>query len=494
MTAPAIRAVLKRPFPEQLAFLRQRLKTQVPTAQWDDIWKSQHDRAFMVAGAFKAQLLADLAAAVEQSIASGGTIEEFRKAFDATVAQNGWAYTGERNWRTRVIYRTNAATSYAAGRLAQLRDGGFALWMYKHGGSAEPRPEHLAWDGLVLPSDHPFWATHSPPNDWGCSCRIVGVRDASVARDLGGNPSKQLPDDWDAIDTRTGEPVGVGKGWGYQPGATVTLQQQILDTAAKLPEQLATALVQSIQSVAPTLTSVDDFVAHGRGIVDSLPDAAADPTAFAKALVDRLRREVGIDTPAKVASSGAGAKMVQAASRLMPDSWTKAADKLGKLQVRSSQTRGWQLTARQSGPVRLPGFGIQYASAGDGWITTSANDIGVAVHEYAHRLQAALPELDRLFQDLHARRTAGAQLKPMRLFGPGYARTEMTREDHYVHPYMGKEYSGRGALEVMSMALESVLSAAGSRAPHRIDDLRKMYTQDRELFDLAVGLLFGWKP
>lgn len=141
----AIRAIFRKPFLEQVAAFRLRLGNLVPTRRWDDIRGLQHDRAFMVAGAVKADLLADLGEAVEKAILEGTSLEEFRRDFRRIVETRGWhGWTGEGTkkgeaWRTRVIYRTNAATTYAAGRLAQLRDGGFPYWIYFHGGSLEPR-------------------------------------------------------------------------------------------------------------------------------------------------------------------------------------------------------------------------------------------------------------------------------------------------------------------------------------------------------------------
>ncbi|GAB6080019.1 phage head morphogenesis protein [Hydrogenophilus hirschii] len=121
-----------------------------------------------------------------------------------------------------MIYQTNLATSYAAGRLAQLKDAGFKYWVYRHSGSENPRLQHLAWNGLTLPADHPFWQTHYPPNGWGCKCRVVGADGPKSAERLGGKPGyTKPPAGWDEIDTKTGEPVGIDNGWGYQPGASV---------------------------------------------------------------------------------------------------------------------------------------------------------------------------------------------------------------------------------------------------------------------------------
>ncbi|SNS86902.1 Phage Mu protein F like protein [[Luteovulum] sphaeroides subsp. megalophilum] len=230
-------AVFRRPFPEQVAAFRLRLRNLVPTARWDDIRRAQHDRAFMVAGALKADLLADLAAAVDKAVSQGGTLEDFRRDFRAIVESRGWhGWTGEGTakgeaWRTKVIYRTNMATTYAAGRLAQLVAGNFSYWVYRHGGSREPRIQHLSWNGVALPPDHPFWQTHAPPNGWGCSCYIVGARTEAGIRRVGGDPAKKLPEDWDALDARTGAPAGIDKGWDYAPGASAV--QDLIAMAAE---------------------------------------------------------------------------------------------------------------------------------------------------------------------------------------------------------------------------------------------------------------------
>lgn len=249
-----ITAGFRRPFVEQVAALLLRFGTLAPTAKWDDLWQSQHDRAFIVAGVVKADILADLAEAVGKAIVEGRGFEAFQRDFRAIVEKRGWhGWTGEGTpkgelWRMRVIYRTNVATSYAAGRMAQLRDGKFKYWIYKHGNALEPRVQHLAWDGIALPPDHPFWLTHAPPNGWGCTCEIRGANTVAGIRRAKGDPDKKLPEGWQTRDPKTGAPPGIDRGWDYPVGGTVS--QDILDLvktkSEKLPEELAQALNEAI--------------------------------------------------------------------------------------------------------------------------------------------------------------------------------------------------------------------------------------------------------
>lgn len=289
----ALSGVFGQPFPEQVAFFRQKLGNLVPTRFWDDMLAADHDTGFMVAGAMKADLLADLGAAMDKAITEGRGIEEFRRDFRAIVARHGWTgWTGEGSvkgeaWRVGVIFRTNAYTSYAAGRLAQLRSENFPFWVYRHGGSLEPRPMHLSWNGLILPSGHRFWDTHYPPSDWGCSCYVLGARSEAGARRLGGIPGKQLPDGWDRIDPRTGAPVGIGKGWGYAPGASVSAvvgaaaaklgnwDYQIAKAfMADLPPQSAAALGQAYRSLPST---ADDARRYAQRVYEPKPELAPLP-------------------------------------------------------------------------------------------------------------------------------------------------------------------------------------------------------------------------
>ena len=276
----AVSGILRRPFREQVAYFRGKLGNLVPTERWDDIQREEHDTAFMVAGAQKADLLADLAAAVDRAITEGKSLEAFRQDFNAAVARNDWhGWTGEdsksgRAWRTRTIYRTNASVSYAAGRYAQLQSGDFLYWVYRHGGSKHPRLEHLSWNGLVLASDDPAWGWLYPPSDWGCSCYVLGARTLAGARRLGGKPDMTRPENFGKIDPQTGTPEGVGQGWDYAPGARVAA---VVQTTAEKVRQWDYQLAKAYMASLPDDTRDALAQAYRR-----LPSVAADARRYAR--------------------------------------------------------------------------------------------------------------------------------------------------------------------------------------------------------------------
>lgn len=283
--ASVISGALKRPFAEQVAFFRQKLGNLVPTAKWDDLYKTGHDRGFMVAGAAKADLLTDLAAATDRANSEGKGLEAFRKDFMSIIEKRGWkGYTGDaspaqRAWRTRVIYQTNMATSYAAGRYAQLQEGEFSLWVYHHNDSvSNPRQQHVAWNGVALPPGHAFWQSHYPPSAFGCHCYVSGTNSTAGVSRLGGDPDKTLPEGWDAIDPATGEQVGIGKGWGYAPGASV---EKTVRTMAAKTQQWEYTLAKAYMQDVPT--SVRDQLARA---YRDLPSVADDTRRYAQRILE----------------------------------------------------------------------------------------------------------------------------------------------------------------------------------------------------------------
>lgn len=248
-------------FKEAIAYLRQ--KVNLPTKTWRDIEGRAHDRAFVVAGAMKEELLSDLRAEVEKSVAGQSTLRDFRKAFDEIVAKHGWTgWTGEdtkagRAWRTRVIFETNLSTAYAAGRYAQMTDkdvvGGYPYWQYRHAYYRVPersRPEHEAWSGLTLKWDDPWWRIHYPPNGWKCSCGIEPMSISEMKAE-GISASDAPPITYrTVIDPRTSDkvrvPHGIDFGWDHAPGRDWTNGLVPREMQAPLAPSGATAIVNAL--------------------------------------------------------------------------------------------------------------------------------------------------------------------------------------------------------------------------------------------------------
>lgn len=234
-------------FREQIDFLKQ--KRGMPTRAWTDAMYGEHDRAFVIAGATNLEMIEEFHRALISAV-EHMDIVEFGREFDRIVEDYGWNYNGGRDWRVRVIFETNVRTSHMAGRLRQMRDPDVVsarpYWQYLHGETRiplNPRPLHLAWDGMVLMHDDPWWNTYFPPNDWRCSCGVRSLSERDLRR-LGKIGPDQAPE-ITLVPTSTGRdkpevmyPEGAGYGWAYQPGdrwdrglVPSALEQEALDSA-----------------------------------------------------------------------------------------------------------------------------------------------------------------------------------------------------------------------------------------------------------------------
>ncbi len=242
--------------------------------------------------------------------------------------------------------------------------------------------------------------------------------------------------------------------------------------------------------------TLNDYIALGKTKADSIINAVGSGELEFRTELNRLlNKEIGTDISANIINYGsrnAASKLVVEASKLIPNSWTKAIDDFGSLTVRESTNRAYAVTFNQDYTGRKVdfkkwGFGVQEGSNNAGFIVTNKGNLSTALHELSHRVQSALPNLDAIFQDLHKRRTNGDKLKRLTDVYPnrGFRSTEVCKEDHYINAYFGKEYSGQ-ALEVMTMSIESVMT--------KKDVFNELLSKDRELFDLVIGLLFHYAP
>lgn len=254
-------------FQEQIDFLSQ--KVNLPTESHREITSRQHDRAFVVAGAMKADLLNDLHSAVNQAITDGQSFKQFQEGFDVILTKHGWLSNeeeGYKAWRARVIYQTNLRTSYAAGRYKQMTDPEVLkrrpYWVYRHNSTEHPRILHQRWNGLVLLATHPFWRRNYPPNGYGCNCGVDAINERQL-KAMG----KTGPDDLPSFDDdRNDFDSAPGSSW-YPD----------LD---KYPEPLAKAFV----SENMTDGVFDRFIEHTFEAVDMIKNSGIAESTLAKKL------------------------------------------------------------------------------------------------------------------------------------------------------------------------------------------------------------------
>ena len=292
------------PFREQIAFFRGKLS--LPTDTWTDIWQEHHDVAFVVAGAARDDLLSDLRSAVEDAVAGGETLRDFRGRFDAIAAKRGWDYKGGAAWRARTIWHTNIVQSYNAGRWRQIQAIAHRrpYVRYRHSiASEDPRPEHLAWDGLVLRHDDPWLLTHNPANGWGCNCYLESLSARDLERLGKTGPDRAPPVKMRQVTVGRGAaariveaPEGVDPGFGYAPGREAALGRAARDRVRKAlaqePAFAARGVAEALSNPrAPEALSAEwrrwRALRSGRKPAGEAFEAGALPAAVVEALRKR---------------------------------------------------------------------------------------------------------------------------------------------------------------------------------------------------------------
>jgi len=233
-------------------------KTSVPAFSWLDVWAEEHAYKFTVAKAVELDVLNAFRSTMSQAAAEGKGYDSWKPLIEKELTKQGWwgprmvsdpsgeqpdrmvNFVSDRRLKTIFWSNMNSARSAGQWERAQRSKKALPYVLYVRTTSADPRPEHLAWVGLILPIDDPFWQTHWPPNGWLCKCqvRMISAREAKTLigtkRVVGKNPdgtdieiwyTDQAPDlgpDIEFRNRRSGEltlvPPGIDPGWQTNPG------------------------------------------------------------------------------------------------------------------------------------------------------------------------------------------------------------------------------------------------------------------------------------
>ena len=127
-------------------------------------------------------------------------------------------------------------------------------WEYRHrDGQKHPRPEHEAWDGLVLHCDDPWWQTHYPVNAYGCKCTVFAHSARSLARN-GLKVGKAPPVEMHTVVIGKNSanprivavPKGIDPGFDHVPGKNrANAAQMLLEKAKSVPPEMASTAVSA---------------------------------------------------------------------------------------------------------------------------------------------------------------------------------------------------------------------------------------------------------
>jgi SPP1 gp7 family putative phage head morphogenesis protein len=154
-------------------------KTNLDTDTWKDGQGIVQLANFTVAGT-KAALLQDIHDTLDRAISAGESMQQFMDRF-AKVTDR---WVGKSAWRAQLIYDQNIRQAYGMGRQQQMREtvADRPYWQWRHGGSGDPRPEHLAMDGKIFKAED---VVVFPPAGFGCTCQIFSLSDRDLDRSGG---------------------------------------------------------------------------------------------------------------------------------------------------------------------------------------------------------------------------------------------------------------------------------------------------------------------
>lgn len=145
-------------------------------------------KAFKVAGVAQLDVVQDTFDAIDDAIANGSDIDDFKAAVGEAL-ESAWHGTVENpGWRLETIFRTGVQRAYGEGRYRQATDPDTLedreYWMFDAVMDDATTDECADCNGTVLPADDPWWDTHVAPlhfNAVSADTRILTKRGAIPA-------------------------------------------------------------------------------------------------------------------------------------------------------------------------------------------------------------------------------------------------------------------------------------------------------------------------
>ncbi|HTJ78526.1 MAG TPA: phage minor head protein [Rariglobus sp.] len=287
------------PHDEAVAFLKD--KPVVSRTVFDQMVPEIKARTFAVAGIESVKVLqslrdriADLPAGADWDDIKGDLVDQLSPYFESSDAEGADVSPAER--RAETLLRTHGYQAYSAAQynvLDRQRDV-FPFWRYQTAQDDRVRDAHAALDGVVLPSNDPFWQSHFPPWDFNCRCTIVPLSPEDV-EDIKAEDDKKPPEERSIltddqrsmmknsgilmrgpsinVDVRSPLEKGRADGYSFQPG---DLRLSVAEIKSRYEAPVWSAFETFAKNTA---------LADGRSVYDWMDGKAAVPGAETAALV-----------------------------------------------------------------------------------------------------------------------------------------------------------------------------------------------------------------
>lgn len=467
------------------------------------------------------------------------------------------AYQKHLGRRLRTIYHTNLSSSYSAGQWQRIQETKEFLpyLQYMPSVSAKKRDNHTRYYGLLRPVDDPIWQSIFPPNGYGCKCWVKQLTRKQAekvmwqqSKDVSNGKADPFELEMETVENpRTGEKMTTPKGVHFsfahnhdrltallklaedKHGTEFSqkLAQQVLDLVPK--SMLPTSLLPRYDIPLPPPTQWREVAKIGEEIYQKY-QAIFDkvdfdkPLDFSNAVLEVMKAE-GVEMGGIANVYGDNVAKVQSILARYPKSWVDKANELGNVFVRNMTSRGWHIQLSNQEIVnyfKQTNIEKEYAifakfadrmNVGDSLlklnnmsgkiIDNRAYDI--TIHEFAHRLQTAIPELDAYFIQFWLDRTQGEKTRPLATIQsergerPSYHKSEVGRKDGFANVYVGKNYGTDNdpkPKEVMTMTFQHLLGSnvitfdSGTTIP----DTKNYWLKDPEMLYLGLALLLRYQP
>lgn len=500
------------PFAEAINYARKR-NIVLPDVYYGKLIAQQRSQAVSVAGLSSIEQIKFVVDQLDKVLKQGKTFKDFQDAVKANTLGIDLP-----KHRLDNIFRTNIQSAYNRGRWEQQAKVAATrpFLMYDAINDGRTRPAHHAMDNVILPRDHDWWKSHYPPNGYRCRCTVISLTEAQAKKRGGVSdiPKDGVPD----------------KGWDYNVGldyagpVTKAVERSTNEVVNRFPAATLAAqkAKKAIAKKAEPIT-LDRVMKLGREAIDELDENDYNTPVFHRRMEDMLlakvmgvkAKELRLDPRGSV-KRGA---VVDHAKKHLGDEAFHVMDKAplytedgfkDKVYSRLPLPAKWLKAVKAHyGTVNLK-YTSGRASANQGKFSPTLHidpDRGdIVTHEFMHLVQVAFPEIQAMAEEMHAKRTAGANQKRLADLFPntGYGASEVAKEDKYFAAYMGREYletvytqPGRASAqwkpwELLTMASEALLGDVTAFGNAGGVKRRNMFNKDRETVEFILGLFLAY--